>query len=116
MYSEVGFQQKVAKAKKLCEARLSEEKDRLSLEGLLLLVAEVKGGGPREWGRVRFQKELLTAGGWRRLGKAPAKGNRRQAKKPLGEVLDAMTWHKPRTGLLSVSVCLSVCLSFCLPV
>lgn len=65
----------------------------------MLLVAKVEGGGRREWGKVRFQKELLTNGDWRNFGSKPAKGKKKlRAKRPVQEVLNSMEWYKPKKG------------------
>ena len=63
MCGSAGFERKVARAKKDCEARFLEDEARLGLEGLVLLVAKVEGGGRRGWGAGEVPEG--TFGGWR---------------------------------------------------
>ena len=99
MFGSAGFEAKVARAKKDCEARFLEERCRLGLEGLVLLVAKVEGGGHRSWGQVSFQKELLAASEWRSLGAGPARGKKKlRAKRPVQEVLDSLEWYEVQKG------------------
>ena len=107
MCGSAGFERKVARAKKDCEARFLEDEARLGLEGLVLLVAKVEGGGRRGWGQVKFQKELLADGEWTKLGSTRAKGKKKlRAKRPVQEVLNSMEWYRPAKGRVAYTLCI----------